>query len=363
MESDIFHEIPIPALLDQLSDGVILLRDGRVVSANKRARELLGFDPIGRTMFTLLSSADVDLLHPDADSALTYHLEVADRWITLTVRHLDATASSITLREDREPASREPFPIDEDDLTWLRVIAARLALFSELHQKMEPAELKAELRKYADQLGKYVSNGSIRLITDATSDAVFPIVGLSFDRLLTYAKDSIGEKLAQIGVKLHYTPVNQVRGGVIFASLQFFVKLVYSAIDALIYHSKEAAPDRPIDIVLGEGESGGRLYLRFSFTAVRAFPTDRESLDTWLRQNPAAFPPAYVANVKLVWALVKLYHGMMTVEARGDRHELRLYFQQSPTALAAPYDPADCQVHPETEFADVIYDLRFQIDR
>ncbi len=363
MESDIFHEIPIPALLDQLSDGVILLRDGRVVSANKRARELLGFDPIGRTMFTLLSSADVDLLHPDADSALTYHLEVADRWITLTVRHLDATTSSITMREDREPVSREPFPLDEDDLTWLRVIAARLALFSELHQKMEPAELKAELRKYADQLGKYVSNGSIRLITDATSDAVFPIVGLSFDRLLTYAKDSIGEKLAQIGVKLHYTPLNQVRGGVIFASLQFFVKLVYSTIDALIYHAKEAAPDQPIDIVLGEGESDGRLYLRFSFTAARAFPTDRERLDTWLRQNPAAFPPAYVANVKLVWALVKLYHGMMTVEARGDRHELRLYFQQSPTALAAPYDPADCQVHPETEFADVIYDLRFQIDR
>jgi|GEM_PF-6927819 len=363
MEGDFFRQLPVAEMLDQLNDGVILFRDGRAVAVNKRAVALLGVDPTGRTLFTILGSADVDLLHPDAESALIYHLQVGERWLTLTLRHLQPTVSMAVLREDIAPPSHVPYPMDEDDLTWLRVIAARLAFFSELHQKMTPEELSFELRRYADQLEKYVNNGFLRSITDPTYEAVFPIVGIAFPSLLAYVKESIGDKLDPIGVILHYTPLNQNRSGVIFASLQFFVRFIYTVIDTLIFHCKEEAPKHFVELTLGEGEIGEQIYLRFHYAAARPFPVDQQTLSDYLLANPAAFPPSYASNVKFIWAFVKLYHGIFSAESRRDRHELRIYFQRSPAALSAPYSPADCQVYPETEFSDTIHHPNFQVDR
>ena len=251
-----------------------------------------------------------------------------------------------------------PFPQDEDDLTWLRTVAARLALFAIAPERLPTDELTTSLRKYADQLQKYVSNAAIRTIANAALETVDPVC-CSFPALWEQVRQRSANLLTPIGVTLAELTASPSSIGALRGDPQHFLKLIYNAVDALIYHGKEHDPQAAVTISADTGITSGYLYLSICYDAPTPFPSDLQALHTCMQKNPTHFSEVYAANVKLVFATIRMYSGMLLSRSSGSSHELRIFLPQSPLILAEPVDLSDTQVYPETELADSLSHPRF----
>ena len=342
-------------MLDSLSDGIVLLQNGVTVFTNHAARNMLQKDPSGLPLARLLAEADLELPTRPTSAKSTFSLLLDRRWFSLELHDLTTNLSMLTLREDDDAAvcalSMQP---DHDDLDWLRIIASSMLIFSNQYRAELPPVLVEKVQNYAHMLHKYINNSTLRTLNRPDDDLPGGAVPFTFGMLLDHAAAQLGDSLTSAGLLLSFQRSHERHGAILYGHLNHFMMMIYNVLDALLYHDR-ASSDTSMPVILSEGATQTHLFVCFTIPSAAApFPIRAEALAELLRKAPETFSAAYMASVKLVWAVVRLYHGLMVSDSTAEKHTLKLCFPKALPRLSSPCSMSDCTVSPTVEFSDTL---------
>ncbi len=348
-------------LLETMTDGVVLFQDNIAFFANSAAKQLLESDPIEKSLFYLLGNTDAELLEKDDNNNTVFYLLIHRNWVSATLSEHEGHVSMLTLREDTDVYTDPiPCPMDENDLSWLRMIASKISILSDACGGKLSPDMGEELHKYAAMLHKYINNSFLRAMPQPEFDTLDDLAYFTFASLLEYAVDQVKDSLSAVRIELDYSRKNEIHDAHVRGYVRHFLMLVYNALDILIYHCKEACGfAEPSQITVSEGASQSYLFLRISTSKLRPFPATLDVLSAYQREKPELFTPAYCASAKLVIATVKLYKGIIVSNASGDKTDILFCFPKDYARLASPYDFSGCTVYPKIEFSDTLYNSSF----
>ncbi len=342
-------------MLDSLSDGIVLLRNSVTVFANQAARNTLQRNPCGLPLAKLLADADLELPSRPTTAKSIFSMLLNHRWFCLELRDLTAEVSMLTIREDVDvnvcALSMQP---DQDDLDWLRIIASSMLILSNRYRAALPPAVAEKMQNYAHMLHKYVNNSTLRTLNHPDDDLPDGAVPFTFGMLLDHAAAQLGDSLTSAGLLLSFQRSHERHGAILYGHLNHFMMMLYNALDVLLYHSR-CVPGKPMPVDLSEGATRTHLFVCFSIpSAALPFPVSAEALAELLHKAPETFSTAYTASVKLVWAVVRLYHGLMVSDSTAESHTLKLCFPKALPRLSSPCSMSDCTVSPAVEFSDAL---------
>lgn len=342
-------------MLDSLSDGIVLLRNSVAVFANQAARNMLQRDPCGLPLTRLLADADLELPTRPTTAKSTFSMLLNRRWFCLELHDLPTEISMLTIREDTDvnicALSMQP---DQDDLDWLRIIASSMLILSNQYRAALPPAVVEKMQNYAHMLHKYVNNSTLRTLNHPDDDLPGGAVPFTFGMLLDHAADQLGDALTDAGLLLSCRRLHERHGAILYGHLNHFMMMLYNVLDALLYHSR-CVPGKPMPVVLSEGATRTHLFVCFSIpSSALPFPVSAEALAVLLHKAPEIFSAAYTASVKLVWAVVRLYRGLMVSDSTAENHTLKLCFPKALPRLSSPCCMSDCTVSPTVEFSDTL---------
>ena len=342
-------------MLDSLSDGIVLLRNSVTVFANQAARNVLQRDPCGLPLTRLLADADLELPTRPTTAKRTFSLLLNRRWFCLELHDLSSEISMLTIREDSDVnMCALPMQPDQDDLDWLRIIASSMLILSRQYRAALPPAVVEKMQNYAYMLHKYVNNSTLRTLNHPDEDLPGGAVPFTFGMLLDHAMAQLGNTLTSAGLLLSFQRSHERHGAILYGHLNHFMMMLYNVLDALLYHSR-CASVQPIPVVLTEGATQTHLFVCLSIpSAALPFPVSAEALSELLHKTPEIFSVAYAASVKLVWAVVHLYHGLMVSDSTAENHTLKLCFPKALPRLSSPCSMSDCTVSPAVEFSDTL---------
>lgn len=344
-------------LFESLPDGIILFDNGVAVLSNDAARRILQKDPCGLTLIHLLSGADLELTDRTNATRRTFSLLMDDRWYCLELSELSDDRSLLLFRPDEDSGGAElPDGADSTDLSWLQLIVSSLSLLSEQYEHILQDGAGGKMQNYVAMLYKLIGNHLGRSMQHPDDHTPGDAVVFPLQTLLSFVSMQLGNALQAAGLSLSFTISPENDSSLLFGHLDHFISMIYNVLDALIYHHRAArSGGKPSSIVISDGMSQSHLFLRFEMPAsFRTFPTGLDALSALTKNRLATFPPAYIASVKLVIALVRLYGGMLICNESAERKELLLCFPRTSLHLSFPVDMKDYRVTPAVEFSDTL---------
>lgn len=344
-------------LFESLPGGMILFDRGVAVLSNGAARQILQKDPCGQTLIHLLSNADLETTNRTQATRRTFSLLIAYRWYSLELSELTNNLSLLVFREDNASGSDiRPDLSDSDDLTWLQIIASSISLLSDQYHRFPQEEAAQKMKNYVAMLYKLIGNHTTRSLQHPDDHMPGDSVSFTFQTLLAHIANQLGNTLLAAGLALSFSAPSENHAALLFGHLDHFMSMIYNVLDALIYHHRENQPGADLSpITISEGATETHLFVRFEMPAsFRPFPTGLDALYAFSKDHLTAFPPAYIASVKLVIATVRLYKGMLIFNESTTGNELLLCFPKAPLRLSLPFDMEDCRVSPGIEFSDTL---------
>lgn len=344
-------------LFETLPDGIILFDNGIAVLSNDAARQILQKDPCGLTLIHLLSGADLELTERSNATRRTFSLLMNDRWYCLELSELPEDRSLLLFREDEDSEDDDlPKGTDSTDLSWLQLIVSSISLLSDHFEDVLQDGTGGKMQNYVAMLYKLIGNHLGRAMHHPDDHTPGDAVVFPLQTLLSFVAGQLGDTLQNAGLSLSFTISPENEASLLFGHPDHFLAMVYNVLDALIYHHRAArSGDRPSPIVVSDGMSQSHLYLRFEMpSSFCTFPTGLDALSTLTKTRLATFPPAYIASVKLVIALVRVYGGMLICNESAEHKELLLCFPRTALHLSFPVDMKDCTVTPAVEFSDTL---------
>ncbi len=344
-------------LFESLSDGIILFDNGVAVLSNDAARQILKKDPCGLTLIHLLSGADLEVTDRSNATRRTFSLLMDDRWYCLELNELPDDRSLLLFREDEDFDDDDlPEGTDSTDLSWLQLIVSSISLLSDHFEDVMQDGTGGKMQNYVAMLYKLIGNHLGRAMHHPDDHTPGDAVVFPLQTVLSFSEGQLGNALQAAGLSLSFTISPENDASLLFGHLDHFLSMVYNVLDALIYHHRATRHgDKLSSIVVSDGMSQSHLFLRFEMpSSFCTFPTGLDALRNLTKTRLATFPPAYIASVKLVIALVRVYGGMLICNESAERKELLLCFPRTALHLSFRVDMKDCRVTPAVEFSDTL---------